>query len=65
MVSILSTTLTSNQLLSINRSYDRSMSKMQQKQEKIKNQVEITEAVMDVVMKKLKDLFCHLCYQAV
>ena len=53
MVSILSTTLTSNQLLSINRSYDRSMSKMQQKQEKIKNQKEITSAVMDVIVEKL------------
>lgn len=50
MVSILSTMLTSNQFLSINRSYDRSMGKQQQLEERVRVQKEITKAVTDVVL---------------
>jgi len=53
VVSILSTMLTSNQFLSINRSYDRTMGKKQQREAKIKDQVELTSAIVDVVLDKL------------
>lgn len=55
MVSILSTMLTSNQFLSINRSYDRSMGKKQLQEDKIKNQVEIASAVVDTLLDKLTE----------
>lgn len=59
MVSILSTVLTSNQLLSINRSFDREMGRKQKKESMIETKVEeytrIAEAVSDVVIKKLTE----------
>ena len=55
MVSILSTMLTSNQFLSINRNYDRSMSKKQQYEDKIKQQTDVASAVVDVLLQKLED----------
>lgn len=55
MVSILSTMLTSNQFLSINRSYDRSMGKQQQLEERVKVQTEITKAVTDAVLDTIEE----------
>ena len=56
IVSILSTMLTSNQFLSINRNYDRTMSKKQLREDKINNQVEtvtaITEAIINVLVNR-------------
>lgn len=50
MVSILSTILTSNQFLSINRNYDRSMGKKQQIEEKVMMQTETAKAVTNAVL---------------
>lgn len=54
VVSILSTMLTSNQFLSINRSYDRTMGRKQQHEAKLKSQVDIAAAVADVLLDKLE-----------
>ena len=58
IVSILSTMLTSNQFLSINRSFDRSMGTVQKKEERIQMQRDIAtavaEAIGDVIDKKSK-----------
>lgn len=50
MVSILSTMLTSNQFLSINRSFDRSMGTVQKKEERIQMQKDIATAVTEAVV---------------
>ena len=53
MVSILSTMLTSNQFLSINRSYDRTMGKKQMEEAEIKKQVEMTKAVTKAILTEI------------
>ena len=55
VVSILSTMLTSNQFLSINRSYDRTMGRKQQHEAKLRDQVDIAAAVADVILNKLEE----------
>jgi chaperonin GroEL len=59
MISILSTMLTSNQFLSINRAYDRTMGQKQRQETlvaaKVAEQKAIAEAVSDIVIKKLND----------
>lgn len=62
MVSILSTMLTSNQFLSINRSYDRTMGRKQQQEAKIKDKLETYSAIADMLLDKLTErgLVCTL-----
>ena len=59
MVGILSTMLTSNQCLTLNRSYDRVMGQKQRKETMIQQKVDeysaIAEAVVDIIMKKMGD----------
>ena len=59
MVGILSTMLTSNQCLTLNRSYDRVMGQKQRKETMIQQKVDeysaIAEAVVDIIMKKMED----------
>lgn len=55
MVSILSTMLTSNQFLSINRNYDRTMGRKQQQEAKLKEKVETYSAVVDMLLDKLTE----------
>ena len=50
VVSILSTMLTSNQFLSINRNYDRTMGRQQQLEERKNTQKELTEAITNAVL---------------
>jgi hypothetical protein len=60
MVSILSTMLTSNQFLSINRAYDRTMGQKQRQESllntKVTEQKAIAEAVVDVIAEKLASM---------
>lgn len=60
MVSILSTMLTSNQFLSINRAYDRTMGQKQRqemiRQEKVEDWIAIADKVGDVLIKKYTDM---------
>ena len=59
MVGILYTMLTSNQCLTLNRSYDRVMGQKQRKETMIQQKVDeysaIAEAVVDIIMKKMED----------
>ena len=55
IVSILSTMLTSNQFLSINRSFDRSMGTVQKKEERIQVQRDIARAVAEAVVDVIDD----------
>lgn len=50
MVSILSTMLTSNQFLSINRNFDRSMGTVQKKEERIQMQKDVAKAVTEAIV---------------
>lgn len=60
MVSILSTMLTSNQFLSINRAYDRTMGQKQRQESllnaKVAEKAAIASAITDVIVSKLTDL---------
>ena len=55
IVSILSMMLTSNQFLSINRNYDRTMGRKQQQEAKIKEKVETYSAIADMLLDKLSE----------
>lgn len=55
MVSILSTMLTSNQFLSINRNFDRTVGRQQQRDEKIALQKDMASAITNAVLDVLSD----------
>lgn len=55
IVSILSMMLTSNQFLSINRNYDRTMGRKQQQEAKIREKVETYSAIADMILDKLSE----------
>lgn len=55
MVSILSTMLTSNQLLSINRTYDRTVSRQKQREMLLQNKEEEAEVIAKAVLKAVKE----------
>lgn len=53
MVSILSTMLTSNQFLSINRNFDRNMGRQQKKDELLNNKKEMTDIMMESILNSI------------